>query len=127
MNTNLHKSIIINFLLLFSVQYMAAQNRLWVSSTHSLKLDLKSSHRAGGAPSFMVDDTKWLNYQIQLEPSQSSYSISVQIASGSLPDGFRLKVKASDFVGTNGGDTGNPTGEIYLTHQPQILISNIGT
>jgi len=103
------------------------QNRLTISSTRSVSLDFKPLYQAGQPTRFLVDDSKWLNYTILVKPNEPACSISVQISSGMIPEGIDIKLKASPYIGTSQGDPGTPTGEISISHVPQVLIENIGT
>lgn len=103
------------------------QNSLTISSSRSQSLDFTPFHSPGQPPKFLIDDTKWLNYTIIVKPNQPTCSISVQIVSGMIPDGIEIKLKAGNYEGTSSGKPGIPTGEVILSHVPQVLIDNIGT
>jgi len=75
----------------------------------------------------VMNDTKWLNYNITTDSSDPSVSISAEITSGSIADGLQLQLQAGTFSGTGGGSPGVPAGVITLSNIPQVLINRIGT
>ncbi len=115
------------FMLMLLSNSSEAQNRLSISSTGSKSLEFKPVSRPGHELKFFEDDTKWLNYSIVLDQNEPSYSVSVQIVSGKVPDGFDLMLTASEYVGSNQCKAGIPVGKIKLSNTPQVIIDNIGT
>ena len=111
----------------FSMNYSNAQNLLHVSNTRPITLGLTPSFEPGAPVNVISDDTKWLNYTILQSPSEPTYSISVQIVSGTIPAGMEIRVKAGYYMGSSKGNPGRPTRQVTLSYIPQVLISNIGT
>lgn len=72
-----------------------------------------------------INSSKWLNYTSAIGSGGSSRSITAQIASGSLPNGVQLSLRASSSAG-GGGTTGRSTGSIVLRSSPQTIITGIG-
>ena len=72
-----------------------------------------------------VDDSKYVNYSNGVKAS-SSRAVFVKIASGKVPEGLLLKVKASTYSGSGSGTTGVPSGELTLNDKSQKIISGIG-
>lgn len=106
---------------------LSAQNALSISSTGSGSFDFKSVYRPGGEPGFFSDDSKWLNYTVLLKNNDINCSVKIQITSGHIPDGVRIKVRALNCAGFNRGNPGIPVGDVDLSMQPKVLIDNIGT
>lgn len=123
----IYRLIFITLLIMAVNSLASGQNQLTISSTAMVSLDFKVVYRAGQPSRFLIDDSKWLNYTVIVGPNDPSYSISVQIVSGSVPDGVDIKLKAGKYNGTSQGRPGSPRGEISLSHIPQVLIDNIGT
>ncbi len=92
-----------------------------------LSLEFASPYNPGSNMSNVYNDSKWLNYSIVLTPPEPAFSISVEISSGTIPDGMELRLVAGACTSSGGGQPGTPTGVITLSNQPQTLISNIGT
>jgi hypothetical protein len=73
-----------------------------------------------------IHDELWINYTSCLTSGGSSRSVSVQVASGTIPDGVQLILSPSGFSGSGKGTHGIPVGEVILSQTPQTLISGIG-
>lgn len=117
----------IGLLLIFCCITSTAQNKLMVSKRAPINLNFTQLNKAGLNGHFIADESQWLNYTVLLEPSGPSSYISVSIAAGSIPEGLELYVEASRYRGFGRGKMGIPTGRIRLSHQPKILLDNIGT
>jgi hypothetical protein len=72
------------------------------------------------------DHQLWLNYTCSIAPDSPSKNLSVQIISGSVPNGIELQLLASEYSGSGKGKFGTPMPRINLQNHPQTLISNIG-
>jgi len=95
-------------------------------SNTPITLQLQTPTEAGSAlDADQVDGSKWLNYTSAISVGGNSRSITAQITSGSLPEGIRLTLQASNSAG-GGGATGATTGIINLSNNPQTIISGIG-
>ncbi|NQU85292.1 MAG: hypothetical protein HQ541_05985 [Mariniphaga sp.] len=68
----------------------------------------------------------WINYTSSLATGSPNRSVSVQVASGSIPSGVALSLYASSDSGNGDGSMGSPTGTLNVTNSPQVLISGIG-
>lgn len=106
---------------------LEAQNKLDISKRTPIYLDFSNIHNAGMKGQVMADDSQWLNYTILIESADPTASISVSIASGSIPEGMELYVEASRYKGFSRGRMGSPTGRILLSNMSRVLIENIGT
>lgn len=73
-----------------------------------------------------INDDLWINYTSCLASGGSSRSVSVQVASGTIPEGVQLILSPSGYSGNGQGTHGSPVGEIILSQTPQTLISGIG-
>lgn len=81
----------------------------------------------GKAAGLIVEDTQWINYDVTLNPMESSKSISAFIASGDIPPGVEIYAEASHDNGLGRGKTGRPAGRVKLSNVPAVLIHEIGT
>ncbi len=105
----------------------SAQNSVSIFSSASVSLDLTSPFIAGAAVSNVSTNTSWLNYNIVHTPPEPTFSITVEISTGTVPDGLELRIEAGTYTGPGGEQPGTPTGELVITNSPQILVNNIGT
>lgn len=105
----------------------SAQNTVSIYSSSSISLDLISPFIAGAAVSNVSANTSWLNYNIVHTPPEPTFSITVEISTGTVPDGLELRIEAGTYTGPGGEQPGTPTGELVITNEPQILVNNIGT
>ncbi len=117
--------LLIFFISLGFVSY--SQNTVTISNSSTVSLDFTSPYNPGSKMSNVSDNSKWLNYTILVTPPEPTFSISVEISSGTALDGLELRVEADHYTGLSGGQPGTPTGQIILTNEPQVLINNIGT
>ncbi|MCD4680517.1 MAG: hypothetical protein K8S00_09030 [Bacteroidales bacterium] len=104
-----------------------AQNRISISNRTPIYMDLTPSYHAGLQKQIIKDDSQWLNYTTLVHPSEPSFSITVEIASGRIPEGLELQIEASTYTGMSKSKPGTPTGKITVTHMPRVLINNIST
>lgn len=118
-------SALMVFTLIFQVS--RAQNSLSVTERSSVSIDLSAIIAAGKNTELVTDDSQWINYIIAMNPSETLASISVEIASGTIPNGMEFYMQAGPFTGTGKGKTGRTTGKIRVDHVPKVLINDIGT
>lgn len=121
------RGLILGVVLIFTTSTLVAQNKIAISKRAPISLDLSNVYNAGSKGQIMADNSQWLNYTILIEGSDPTASISVGIASGSVPEGLELYVEANTYKGFSRGRMGSPTGRIHLTNMPRVLIDNIGT
>lgn len=119
--------LILIILIILTSNVLIAQNKLVVSKRAPINLNFSQLNQAGMNGQIIADNSQWLNYTVLLEASGPSASISVDIASGSVPEGLELYVEAGRYKGFSRGKMGTPTGRIPLTHMPRVLVNNIGT
>ena len=104
-----------------------AQNRISLSNRNPIYMEMLGDFSADAPKKIITDDSQWLNYTTLVHPSDPTISITVKIASGSIPEGLELQIEASPYLGMSKGKSGTPTGKITVTHMPHVLIDNIGT
>jgi len=114
-------------LLLFASSALYAQNSLTVSKRSPIYMDLTPSYNAGLPKKVITDESQWLNYTTLVHPSEPNISITVEVASGSIPDGMELQIEAKPYVGMSKSRQGMPTGKIRVSNRPRVLIDNIST
>ena len=73
-----------------------------------------------------INDNLWINYTSCMASGAGSRSVSVHVASGTIPEGVQLILSPSGFSGNGRGTHGIPVGEVILSQTPQTLISGIG-
>lgn len=105
----------------------SAQNRLSLTNRSPIFVDLNASLSTGKPKQVVTVDSQWLNYTTLVDPSEPTFSISVEVASGTIPEGMELQMEASQYVGMSKGRPGTPTGKITVTNMPRVLIDNIST
>lgn len=103
------------------------QNSVSLSTINSISLDFTSPVEAGEPFQPIVDNSKWLNYNVTIVPPEPTMSITAEIYSGVLLDGLELKIQVGQYVGAGGGSPGTPSGEVVLSNFPQVILDNIGT
>lgn len=104
-----------------------AQNKISVSKRNPIYMDLTPSYSAGLSKKIITDDSQWLNYTTLVYPTDPTISITVEVSSGSIPDGMELQIEASQYIGMSKGKQGTSTGKLTVSHRPRVLINNIGT
>lgn len=98
------------------------------STTVAFGLDAPAEAGQGFQGDDQYDSSLWLNYTTLTGTSNPKKDVYVKISSGSVPDGFNLRVKALSDVGNGNGGMGNPVnGWISLTSSDQKIIQNIHT
>lgn len=122
------KLLIIFWILLLSLSCaLHAQNNISLSKREPIYMDLTPSFNTSLPENIITDNSQWLNYTTLVHPSEPTISISVEVASGSIPEGLELQIEASNYIGISKGKPGTTTGKIPVTNMPRILIDNIGT
>lgn len=122
------KQTIIFCILLLSISSISyAQNRLSVSKSNPILMDLTPKNNAGLSPDVIIDNSQWLNYTTLVHYSEPTLSITVEVVSGSIPEGMELQIEASPYRGMSKGNHGRPTGKITVSNIPRVLIDNIRT
>lgn len=95
-------------------------------STIHLKADVPDQAGDPVDMSKAVNQDKWLNYSSSLRPGGAYRNIAVQIVSGELPHGIRLKLRAGNYSGNGKGKLGKSNGELTLSNIPQVIVRDIG-
>ena len=95
-------------------------------SNISLTLTADSESGLPISASGAINDDLWINYTSCLATGSNSRSVSVHIASGSIPNGVSLILSPSAYSGSGQGTFGSPSRNIILSNTPQTLISGIG-
>ncbi|MFA5850480.1 MAG: hypothetical protein WC833_11435 [Bacteroidales bacterium] len=114
------------FSLIFIIGMAQNSNNLYVTERSSVFIDVSAIISAGIYAEKIVDNTQWVNYSLDISPSEPLSSISVSIASGTVPKGIELYIQAGSHVGSGRGKTGRPTGKIRIDNVPKVLINDIG-
>lgn len=104
-----------------------AQNRISLTNRNPIYMDFTRSFNAGQPKQIITDDSQWLNYTTLVQLSEPTISITIEVVSGSIPNGLELQVEAVPYKGISRGKLGTPRGKMAVTHMPRVLISNIGT
>ena len=68
----------------------------------------------------------WINYSSILARKDHKRKI-IAMVQGEIPIGIRIKLEASEAVGSGKGETGQPTGIVILSNEPSDVILNIGS
>ncbi len=119
---------IIFWIILLTISCLSnAQNSISLSRRSPINLELSPSFNPGSGKHIITDNSQWLNYTTLVHPADPTFSITVEISSGSIPEGLELQLEASSYVGISKGKPGNPSRKIILSHIPRVLIANIGT
>ena len=106
---------------------LIAQNKIAISKRTPLFVDMRNISNAGLKGEVIADNSQWLNYTVMIDSSDPTVSISVNIASGSVPEGLEMYVEAGRYKGFSRSRMGKPVGRVLLTHVPRVLINGIGT
>ena len=114
------------FSLIYTVGIAQNNNNLYVTDRSSVIIDVSAIISTGIFSEKIVDNTQWINYSLDVSPSEPLSSISVSIASGTVPNGIELYIQAGSHVGSGRGKTGRPTGKIRIDNVPKVLINDIG-
>jgi hypothetical protein len=112
---------------IFSHILALGQNSIEISKRAPINLDLRNISISEKKGKIIADNSQWLNYTVLIGEADPPVSISVNIESGSLPQGIELNVEALEYRGFSRGKMGKPAGPINLSHIPKVLLRNIGT
>lgn len=88
-----------------------------------------SSNQVSGASQILRLNSKgqfWINYSSVVE-NNTFNTICVNIVSGDVPAEIAIKLKIGSDVGAGMGKVGKPSAPIYLSIQPQAIITEIGS
>lgn len=100
------------------------------ASGTTIQLSPEAPQEAGMAVDFS-DQTNtgiWINYSsIVNSRTEPGRNITVQITSGSVPQGMVLNVAAGQDAGLGDGRMGKSTGSIQLTNKAQNIITGVGS
>lgn len=113
--------------LIFINQISKAQKSISLSTVNSIVMDFAVPLDPGNSIDPVIDNSKWLNYNITVTPPDLPVSVTAEITSGAISEGLQIQLQAGTYSGTGGSNPGIPTGNLILTNTPQVLISNIGT
>jgi hypothetical protein len=119
--------VILCIVLNFSYFVAQPQNSISISAVNPVEMNFSAPINPGNPIRIITDKSKWLNYNITVDPEDPFVSITVEITSGTIPQGLQLELEASAFQSFGGGSPGTPAGKLTLGSQPQVLIENIGT
>ena len=117
--------IVITFI--FREGWAQNNNSLSLSNQSPVSIDVSALIRNGKYTEMVVDDTQWINYDLEINPAEPAASISVSIANGNIPPGVELYMQAGNYNGSGRGKAGRPTGKIRVDHIPNVLINDIGS
>ncbi|MCK4518457.1 hypothetical protein KAT92_06775, partial [Candidatus Babeliales bacterium] len=116
-NTNKQHIVLLLFpIMLDFVSY--SQNSSTISNSSTVSLDLTSPVIPGSPVSNVSDNSKWLNYTISHTPPEPTFSITVEISSGTVSDGMELRIEAGTYTGSGEEQPGTPTGQVIVTNEP---------
>lgn len=113
--------------LIFINQIATAQNSISLSTVNSIVMDFAVPFNPGNSIDPVIDNSKWLNYNITVTPPELPVSVTAEITSGAISEGLQIQLQAGAYIGTGGGDPGITSGNLILTNIPHVLISNIGS
>jgi hypothetical protein len=115
-------------LFVFTLIFMVgcAQNSLAVTDRNTTTFDMTSIIAAGNHTEMVVDNTQWMNYSFNWNWPDPYATVSVAIASGSIPPGMEIYIQAGNYNGSGHGKAGKSTGKIKLNNIPNELINQIG-
>lgn len=102
-------------------------NKLVVTESTSLNIDMNSVIAAGENSEKVVSNNQWLNYSLHVNPSDPVSSISVSVVSGTLPPGVEIYVQAGRHTGNGQGKTGVPAGKVKIDNVPKVILGGIGS
>ncbi len=98
----------------------------------NITLALETPTEAGSmvGVSAAVDSSLWLNYSsVTGKKSNASRKIYVRMASGSIPNGLRLRVTPLNYSGSGDGNIGvssSPNGRV-INRSDRLILKNINT
>jgi len=103
-----------------------AQKNLSVTQRKSVTFDLSALIASGTNNEMVTDNSQWINYTMQVHHGDPLSSISVGIASGTIPSGIELYMQADYDNGSGWGRVGTPAGKVKVDYAPKVLINGIG-
>ena len=103
-----------------------AQNVISVSGS-SVSMEFAKPISAGSSVMHVIDQSKWMNYNITVTPPAPMYSITASVEAGSMPAGIEIQIEAGPYQGSGGSNPGTSSGPVTLGATPKVIISNIGT
>jgi hypothetical protein len=103
-----------------------AQNSLTVTNRSTTTFEMTNIIISGNHTETVVDNNQWMNYSFNWNWSDPLATISVAIASGTIPPGMEIYIQAGNYNGSGRGHAGKPTGKIKLGYIPTVLINGIG-
>ncbi|MDP4276707.1 MAG: hypothetical protein Q8914_03640 [Bacteroidota bacterium] len=126
---NLKSYVTLMILCLFSIEEGWAQSpsNLSVTDRLSMTVNLAGAVASGMNKEVVIDRSQWINYSVEINPSDPAASISVAIGSGTLPSGIEIFLEADRDNGLGYGKVGRPTGKVRLSNTPSALINDIGS
>lgn len=113
--------------ILVNAQSGHKKNKLVVTESASINIDMNSVIAAGENSEKIVTNNQWLNYSLHVNPSDPVSSISVSVVSGSLPPGVEIYVQAGRHTGNGQGKTGVPAGKVKIDNVPKVILGGIGS
>lgn len=96
----------------------------------AITLSPNAPNEAGLAIDFSSEQNSdiWINYSsIVGSKTEPSRNISVQITSGTVPEGMLLSVVASKDAGLGDGTMGSPTAKLTVDQSAQDIITGVGS
>ena len=127
MNTKNYIVILMILAGLSTTCFSQNRNNITVTNRSSSLLNISAINSAGKAVERVLDNTQWINYAIDVNPTEPLRSISASIASGNIPPGVEVYLEASHEHGSGWGKMGKPVGRIKIGNVPEVLINEIGT
>lgn len=103
-----------------------AQNSLTVTNRSTSTFEMTDIIISGNHTETVVDNNQWMNYSLNRNWTDPLATISVAIASGTIPPGMEIYIQAGNYNGSGRGHAGQPTGKIKLGYIPTVLINGIG-
>lgn len=124
----LNKRISLLVLIGLSLHFCNAigQNRVDIAKTNSFGLDLSDLVYQSLRGKTYADSSIWINYKTTVSPSEPALSITAEIASGQVPEGFEMFIEVRTLKGLSIGKYGKPTGKVPLSHMPRVVIQDMG-
>lgn len=119
--------IILSTTVIVNAQSGHKMNKLVVTESSSINIDMNSVIAAGENSEKVVSNNQWLNYSLHVNPSDPVSSISVSVVSGSLPPGVEVYVQAGRHTGNGQGKTGVPAGKVKIENVPKVILGGIGS
>ena len=93
-----------------------------------ININILSPKEAGNSIEISNTQNKniWINYSSILARKDHKRKI-IAMVQGEIPKGIRLKLEASEAVGSGKGETGQPAGIVTLSNEPSDIILDIGS